>query len=287
MTIFEAVVLAIVEGITEFLPVSSTGHMIIASSVMGIAEDDFTKSFTIAIQFGAILSVVVLYWKRFFRSLDFYFKIFVAFIPALIAGFLLNDYIDSLLDNVLVVAIALVAGGIILIMVDKWFKLDKLHPQPVLEQPELPDADKRYGFTKKKSGDEISYAKAFKIGMFQCISLIPGVSRSAATIIGGLTQKLTRRAAAEFSFFLAVPTMFAATVYKMYEFFDDGNAFSSDEYFPLIIGNVIAFLVAILAMRSFVNFLTRHGFKLFGWYRIFVGAIILILLALGIDLEVV
>ncbi len=143
MTIFEAVVLAIVEGITEFLPVSSTGHMIIASSVMGIAEDDFTKSFTIAIQFGVILSVVVLYWKRFFRSLDFYFKLFVAFIPALIAGFLLNDYIDSLLDNVLVVAIALVAGGIILIMVDKWFKLDKLHPQPVLEQPELPDADKR------------------------------------------------------------------------------------------------------------------------------------------------
>ena len=204
MTIVEAIVLAIVEGITEFLPVSSTGHMIIASSLMGIAEDPFTKSFTIAIQLGAILSVVVLYWKRFFKSFNFYLKLLAGFIPAMILGLLLGDVIDALLENVLVVAISLVAGGIVLLFIDKIFGADT-------------------GDDKKEPG----FRQAFIIGVFQCLALVPGVSRSAATIIGGLTQKLTRKAAAEFSFFLAVPTMFAATIYKLYQFYDDGNSFGS------------------------------------------------------------
>ncbi|MFN0274576.1 MAG: undecaprenyl-diphosphate phosphatase [Chitinophagales bacterium] len=267
MTIFEAVVLAIVEGITEFLPVSSTGHMIIASSLMGIAEDDFTKSFTIAIQFGAILSVVVLYFKRFFKTLNFYFKLFVGFIPAAILGFLLGDEIDALLENVTVVAIALILGGIVLLFIDKLFSEDK--PVDVTDT------------------DNLSYKSAFAIGIFQCLALIPGVSRSAATIIGGLTQKLTRKTAAEFSFFLAVPTMFAATIYKMYEYYSEGPGFTSEQYTPLIIGNVVAFIIAILAMRTFVSYLTKHGFRIFGWYRIIIGAVILTLLALGIDLQVV
>lgn len=267
MTLFEAVVLAVVEGITEFLPISSTGHMIIASSLMGIAEEDFTKSFTVAIQFGAILSVVVLYFKRFFRSIDFYFRLFVGFIPAAVLGFLLGDFIDSLLENVLVVAIALIAGGIILLFIDKLFSDDAAD--------DLADSS------------TIPYKQAFIIGIFQCIAMIPGVSRSAATIIGGLTQKLTRKAAAEFSFFLAVPTMFAATGYSMYKLYSEGSGFESDAYMPLIVGNIVAFIIAILAMRSFVGFLTRHGFRIFGYYRIVLGGLILLLMALGVDLQVV
>jgi undecaprenyl-diphosphatase len=267
MTIFEAVVLAIVEGITEFLPVSSTGHMIIASSLMGIAHDDFTKSFTVAIQFGAILSVVVLYWKRFFKTINFYYKLFIGFIPAAILGFILGDYIDAMLENVVVVAIALIAGGIVLLFIDRLFGADITGDV--------------------STTDDISYKNAFTIGVFQCIAMIPGVSRSAATIIGGLTQKLTRKTAAEFSFFLAVPTMFAATGYKLYQLYSDGPGFSSADYAPLIIGNIVAFIIAIFAMRSFVSFLTKRGFKIFGYYRIIVGATILILLALGIDLQIV
>jgi undecaprenyl-diphosphatase len=264
MTILEAIVLAVVEGVTEFLPVSSTGHMIIASSLMGIAEDDFTKSFTVAIQLGAILSVVVLYWKRFFKSVGFYLKLLAGFIPAAVLGFLLSDQIDALLENVLVVAISLVAGGIVLLFIDQIFASDRADD---LAEP--------------------SYKNAFVIGLFQCIAMIPGVSRSAATIIGGLTQKLTRKAAAEFSFFLAVPTMAAATVYKLYQFYDEGGSFGQAEMTPLIIGNVVAFVIAILAMRSFVSYLTRHGFRLFGWYRIIVGSAILLMLALGVDLQIV
>lgn len=264
MTILEAIVLAVVEGITEFLPVSSTGHMIIASSLMGIAEEDFTKSFTVAIQLGAILSVVVLYWKRFFKSIGFYFKLLAGFIPAAILGFLLSDQIDALLENVVVVAISLVAGGVVLLFIDKLFASDR------------PD-DK----------ETPTYKNAFVIGLFQCIAMIPGVSRSAATIIGGLTQQLTRKAAAEFSFFLAVPTMAAATVYKLYQFYDDGGSFGNEELTPLIIGNVVAFVIAIIAMRSFVSYLTKHGFRLFGWYRIIVGSAILLMLALGVDLQIV
>ncbi|MEZ5050999.1 MAG: undecaprenyl-diphosphate phosphatase [Chitinophagales bacterium] len=264
MTITEAIVLAVVEGITEFLPVSSTGHMIIASSLMGIADDPFTKSFTVAIQLGAILSVVILYWKRFFKTFGFYWKLLVAFIPAVIAGLLFGDAIDALLENVTVVAISLVAGGIILLFIDRLFSDDKA-----------------------TDASEPTYKSSFIIGLFQCLAMVPGVSRSAATIIGGLTQKLTRKAAAEFSFFLAVPTMLAATVYKLYQFYGDGYSFGSHEWTPLILGNVVAFIIAIFAMRSFVQFLTRNGFRLFGWYRIIIGSAILLMLALGVDLQIV
>jgi undecaprenyl-diphosphatase len=262
MSVLEAIILAIIEGITEFLPISSTGHMIIGSSVMGIAAHPFTKMFTVAIQFGAILSVVALYWKRFFQSFDFYFKIFVAFLPAAVIGFLLNDYIDALLERVDVVGYMLLLGGIFFLF------LDKVFPQA-------------------ETDHTVTYPKALKIGFFQVIAMVPGVSRSAATIIGGLSQKLTRKTAAEFSFFLAVPTMFAATAYSMYKFFHNGSSFGKGEITLLLIGNVVAFVVAAIAIRSFITFLTKHGFKLFGYYRIVVGIIILILYYLGIELAIV
>jgi undecaprenyl-diphosphatase len=263
MSVFEAILLAIIEGITEFLPISSTGHMIIGSSLMGIAHHPFTKMFTVAIQFGAILSVVVLYWKRFFQTFDFYFKIFVAFLPAAIAGLLLKDFIDALLDRVDVVGYMLLIGGIFFLFLDKIFKSDRV------------------------TDENITYPKAVKIGMFQIIAMVPGVSRSAATIIGGLSQKLSKKTAAEFSFFLAVPTMFAATLYSMYEFFDDGGSFGKDEITALILGNVVAFVVAMVAIKSFIAYLTKHGFKIFGYYRIIVGLIILTLYYLGIELSIV
>ena len=264
MTILEAVVLAIIEGLTEFLPVSSTGHMIIGSSVMGIANDNFTKTFTIAIQFGAILSVVAIYWKRFFQSVNFYFKLLAGFIPAAVLGFLLDDYIDALLENVIVVATTLLLGGIVLIFVDRWFKK-----------------------TEDTGTSSVSYPTAFKIGLFQCIAMIPGVSRSAATIIGGLAQKMNRKAAAEFSFFLAIPTMFAATAYKLLKFYQAGGGFHDEEISILIIGNVVAFVVAIIAIKAFISFLNKHGFKYFGYYRIVVGIIILVLYFMGIELTIV
>lgn len=278
MTIFEAVVLAIVEGITEFLPVSSTGHMIIASSLMGIESDDFTKAFTVSIQFGAILSVLALYWKRFFRSVDFYVKLFVAFIPAAIVGIVFGDAIDSLLENVTAVAIALILGGIILIFIDKWFSAD--NPEDISDSNHIP------------------YKNAFLIGLFQCLAVIPGVSRSAATIIGGLSQKLTRKAAAEFSFFLAIPTMAGAMFKSMFmdEIESGANAGlrpyelllqHQENMTAFIIGNIIAFIIAIIAMRSFVGYLTKHGFRMFGYYRIVVGGIILILLLAGVDLQII
>lgn len=263
MSIFESIVLAIIEGITEFLPVSSTGHMIIGSSVMGIADDPFTKMFTVAIQLGAILSVIVLYWKRFFQSWDFYFKILVAFIPAAVFGLLFKDAIDALLERVEVVGYTLLLGGIFFLFIDRIFT------------------------THESDDQEITYAKALKIGLFQVISMVPGVSRSAATIIGGLSQKLTRKTAAEFSFFLAVPTMFGATVLSMFKFYRDGGSFGESEITALIIGNLVAFLVAMAAIKSFITFLTRHGFKVFGYYRILVGSIILILYYLGIEMSIV
>jgi undecaprenyl-diphosphatase len=262
MNYLQACILAIIEGITEFLPVSSTGHMIIGSSMMGIAEDEFTKTFTVAIQFGAILSVIVLYWKRFFQTVDFYLKLFVAFIPAAVFGKLLDDYIDSMLGNVLVVGYSLFAGGIILVMIDLYFFKDD-----------------------KDTDNQVSYAKAFKIGMFQVIAMIPGVSRSAATIVGGLSQKLDRKTAAEFSFFLAVPTMFAATVYKIYKLYSAGGGFQAEQLGILAVGNVVAFIVAMLAIKSFITYLTKHGFRLFGFYRIIVGLIIMILHFMGKELS--
>lgn len=263
MSLIEAIILAIIEGVTEFLPISSTGHMIIGSSLMGISRHPFTKMFTVAIQFGAILSVVVLYWRRFFQSFEFYFKILVAFIPAAVGGLVFKKHIDAMLERVDVVGYTLLLGGIFFLFMDRIFK---------------PGAE---------NDDSISYPKAFRIGIFQIIAMVPGVSRSAATIIGGLSQKLTKRTAAEFSFFLAVPTMFAAAVFSMYEFFDNGGSFGKQEVTALIAGNLVAFIVAMIAIRSFINFLTKHGFAVFGYYRIIVGIMILILYYMGIELSMV
>jgi undecaprenyl-diphosphatase len=264
MTLIEMLILAIIEGLTEFLPVSSTGHIIIATAFLGIESTAFIKLFTVAIQLGTILSVVVLYFKRFFKSWDFYFKLLVAFFPAIIFGLLFNNIIDDMLGDPMVVAISLVIGGVILLFVDKWFNGAKID-----------------------NSDEISYSTALKIGFYQCLAMIPGVSRSGASIVGGMSQKLTRKAAAEFSFFLAVPTMFGATAKKLLDFFKDGGQLSTHEINMLIIGNIVGFIVAILAIKSFIGFLTKHGFKWFGWYRIIIGGIIIILLLSGYNLSIV
>ncbi len=271
MTFFQAIILAIIEGVTEFLPVSSTGHIIIGSSIMGISDLPFTKLFTVSIQLGAILSVVVMYINRFLpfgkdrkTIIDFYRKLLIAFLPAVFAGLFLKKFIDRMLENVIVVAIALLIGGVIFLLLDKWFK------------------------NAEENGKEklTSNGKAFKIGLFQVIAMIPGVSRSAATIIGGLSQGLNKKAAAEFSFFLAVPTMFAATVKDLYDYYKTGEGFKQDEIFLLLTGNIVAFIVAMFAIRSFVAYLTKHGFKVFGYYRIAVGIIILFLYAMGYNLKI-
>ena len=278
MNTIEAILIAIVEGLTEFLPVSSTGHMIITQNLLGVESTDFVKAFTVIIQFGAILSVVCLYWKRFFRlnpgkvtdlksflyKFDFYWKLLVAFIPAAIFGLLFSDLIDSMLESVWIVAIMLVLGGIFMLFVDKIFN----HPDPQ---------------------DRMTEKRAFIIGLFQCIAMIPGVSRSMATIVGGMAQRLSRKAAAEFSFFLAVPTMFAATAYKMLKLFlePNGTEVLRENIGVLIIGNVVAFIVALLAIKFFIGFVTKYGFKAFGYYRIIVGGIILVMLLLGYNLQIV
>jgi undecaprenyl-diphosphatase len=264
MTYFEALIIAIVEGLTEFLPISSTGHMMIATAVLGIKATPFVKLFTIAIQLGAILSVVVLYFKRFFKSVNFYIKLIVAFIPAAIFGLLLGDYIDAALENLMGVAIALFVGGIILLFVDKWFKNNN-----------------------RDEEEDITHLKALKIGLFQCLAMWPGMSRSACTIVGGMTQGLTRKNAAEFSFFLAVPTMFAATAKKLLDFYKDGITLNGQEINILVFGNVVAFIVALLAIKSFIGFLNKYGFKGFGWYRIVVGGILIILFLLNIPIEII
>jgi undecaprenyl-diphosphatase len=272
MSILQAIILAIIEGLTEFLPVSSTGHMIIGSSMMGIADDSFTKLFTVSIQFGAILSVVVIYRKRFFPDgmpvktlFNFYRRLFIAFLPALAAGIAFGSLIRDMLGNVLVVAGALLIGGVIFILIDKWF----------------------HRAEESGTGYVPSDKKALKIGLFQIIAMIPGVSRSAATIIGGLSQGLNKKAAAEFSFFLAVPTMLAATVKDLYDYANTDIGITQQEVLLLVIGSVVAFIVAILAIRSFVAYLTKHGFKIFGYYRIIVGLAIIVLHALGYDLTIV
>ena len=279
MSFWHAVILAIVEGLTEFLPVSSTGHMIIASSLMGINTLEFTKMFTVNIQFGAILSVLVLYWKRFFQSVDFYKKLLLAALPALVIGFALNKVIDALLESVLTVAVSLVLGGIVLLFVDKWFRNDQTHTTPSARQ-------------------------AFFIGLAQCLAMIPGVSRSAASIIGGLAPGISRQAAAEFSFFLAIPTMLAAASYKFITDFlhldikDDLlklniprieaslQKLSGHDLQVLLVGNLVAFVVAMLAIKFFISFLTKYGFRIFGIYRIIVGLLLLVLLFFGVDLSV-
>lgn len=276
MNILETIIIAIVEGLTEFLPVSSTGHMIITQNLLGVESTEFVKAFTFIIQFGAILSVVVLYWKRFFRlnhtpapegatplkrflhKYDFYWKLFVAFIPAAILGLLFSDMIDAMLESVTVVAITLILGGIFMLFCDKIFN-------------------------KGSESTELTEKRAFWIGMFQCISMIPGVSRSMATIVGGMAQKLTRKAAAEFSFFLAVPTMLGATLFKIIKL--DMNIIT-ENLGTLLIGNAVAFIVAMLAIKFFIDFVTKYGFKAFGWYRIIVGAAILIMLFTGHNLTI-
>ena len=267
MNLIEAIILAIVEGLTEYLPVSSTGHMIITAALFGIQSNDFVKLFNVSIQFGAILAVVVLYFKRFFRSIDFYFRLFVAFLPSAIVGFLLKSYIDKLLENVTVVAVMLLLGGIVLLFVDKWFAKNETAPLTETEP-------------------EVSYKTGFIIGCFQCLAMIPGVSRSAASIIGGQTQGLTRKTAAEFSFFLAVPTMFAATAKSLW---DDKEmlASQSDKLWLLLIGNAVAFIVAMLAIRFFIGFLTKYGFRAFGYYRIALGIILLVLIFSGVNLKII
>ena len=281
MDIISSIIIAIVEGLTEFLPVSSTGHMIITEKLLGVPADDFVKAFTVIIQFGAILSVVCLYWRRFFRlnhtpapegasslrrflhKYDFYWKLLVAFIPAAVIGLAFGDVVDSLLENVVVVAVMLILGGIFMLFCDKIFN---------------------HG-----SDDTVLTEKrALRIGLFQCIAMIPGVSRSMATIVGGMSQRLTRRAAAEFSFFLAVPTMLAATGYEVLKLFLKGDAaVLTGNVTTLIVGNVVAFVVALLAIKFFINFVTKYGFKAFGWYRIIVGSAILIMLACGVDLAII
>jgi undecaprenyl-diphosphatase len=262
MNLIQAIIEGIIEGVTEFLPVSSTGHMIIASSAMHIEKDAFTKMFEIAIQLGAILSVVVLYWRKFFdfSRWQFYVKLIVAVIPALVLGKLFSDKIDMLLESPLTVGITLLAGGIILLFIDKVFSHNNIG-----------------------SDEKISYPKAFIIGIWQCLAMIPGVSRSAASIIGGMQQKLTRKLAAEFSFYLAVPTMAAATGYKMLKTWKENpEVVTNTQNLKLLaVGNVVAFVVAMLAIKFFISYLQKHGFKLFGWYRIIVGIIVLVLIYSG------
>lgn len=289
MSILESIILAIVEGLTEFLPVSSTGHMILAQGIMGIESTPFVRAFTVMIQSGAILSVVLLYWRRFFTAkgaraitgeastlsessqdrskkrlpalVRFYLLLVIGCIPAAIFGFLFEDIIDKLLSNVYVVAIMLLVGGVFMLFIDQIFA--------------------------NSNETKIKPNNAFIVGLFQCIAMIPGVSRSMATIVGGLQQKLNRKLAAEFSFFLAVPTMFGATLLKAYKLYKEyGMAIFVDNATTLIIGNIVAFFVALVAIRFFIAFLTKYGFKTFGWYRIAIGAIILILLLAGLPLSV-
>jgi undecaprenyl-diphosphatase len=261
MNVIQAIILAIIEGLTEFMPVSSTGHMIIGSTAMGIASDPFVKVFTVAIQFGAILAVLVLYWRRFLQNFDFYVKLFIGFLPALAAGLLLKKYVDRLLESIVTVGISLLLGGIVLVLLDRYFERKRKLDTSI---------------------EDVSWLKALKIGAFQVIAMVPGVSRSAATIIGGLTQGLSPTTAAEFSFFLAVPTMFAATAKSLLDYFtEEGGSISGQEWILLAVGNVVAFVVALLAIRSFIGYLTKHGFKIFGYYRIFVGVCILLLWWLG------
>lgn len=260
MDTIQSIIIAVVEGLTEFLPISSTGHMIITEKLLNLSSTDFSKVFTVAIQLGAILAVVVLYWKKFFdfKNWQFYAKLIAAVIPALVLGFLLSDRIDALLESSLTVAISMLAGGIILLFIDNVFKEHTINDEK-----------------------DVSFSRAILIGAWQCLAMIPGVSRSAASIIGGMQQKLTRSAAAEFSFFLAVPTMLAATGYKLLKYYKEYGGFSSNEIKQLAIGNVVAFIVAVLAIKFFIGFLKKHGFRIWGYYRIIVGIVLLVLIFTG------
>ncbi len=277
MDFIQTVIIAIVEGLTEFLPVSSTGHMIITQGLLGMESTPFLKAFTVIIQFGAILSVVCLYWRKFFypESMQthgytwweairrFYLRLIVGVLPAVVLGLSFNDFIESNLGNVTLVAVMLIIGGVFMLFCDKLFN-------------------------KGSEQTEMTFKRAFIIGVFQCISMIPGVSRSMSTIVGGMAQKLTRKAAAEFSFFLAVPTMFGATCLETYKLITggEGNVLTQGNNLEmLLIGSIVAFVVAIAAIKFFINYVAKYGFVAFGWYRIVVGLLILGLGWMGYDLK--
>lgn len=278
MNALETIIIAIVEGLTEFLPVSSTGHMIIAQSLLGVESTPFVKAFTVIIQFGAILSVICLYWKKFFyptaeRSgvsywkamYDFYARLIVGVLPAVVLGLAFNDFIESNLGNVTLVAVMLIIGGVFMLFCDRIFN-------------------------KGSEDTKLTYKRAFTVGLIQCISMIPGVSRSMATIVGGMSQSLTRKAAAEFSFFLAVPTMFGATCLETYKLISHGDGSlltQGNNLEMLLLGSVVAFVVAILAIKFFISYVTKYGFAAFGWYRIIVGLIIIACALCGIELKMV
>jgi undecaprenyl-diphosphatase len=267
MSVIQAIIMAIVEGLTEFLPVSSTGHMALTAAFLGIEKDAFTKLFIENIQFGTIISVIILYWRKFldFKSISFYLKLVVAFIPAAIVGVLLKKHIDEVLENPFFIAIVLFLGGILLLYVDKWFKNTHIEKE-----------------------EEITYKNALVIGFFQILAVVfPGLSRSAATIVGGMQQKLTRKMAAEFSFFLAVPTLAGAFAKSLWDTFHDNPEILTPHNIQiLILGNVVGLIVAIIAIKAFITFLTNHGFKLFGYYRIGVGLLLIIWLLTGHSLAV-
>jgi undecaprenyl-diphosphatase len=270
VSLFEAIIVAIIEGLTEYLPVSSTAHMIFTSTLFGNEKDEFVKMFQVSIQFGAILAVVVAYWRKFFdfSNFQFYIKLALAVIPALVLGYLFDDAIESVLEKPVPIAIVMVCGGIILLLIDRWFKTPEIHDEK-----------------------QIPVKSAVTIGFWQCLAMMPGVSRSAASIIGGMQQKLSRTTAAEFSFFLAVPTMLAVTAYSV--FLKDWNykgqemkgiemiLYSPDNLHNenltiFLIGNLVAFVVALIAIKTFVSFLNKYGFKPFAWYRILIGIVLLI-----------
>lgn len=278
MNTLETIIIAIVEGLTEFLPVSSTGHMIIAQSLLGVESTPFVKAFTVIIQFGAILSVICLYWKKFFyptaersgvsywRAMyDFYARLVVGVLPAVVLGLAFNDFIESNLGNVTLVAVMLIIGGVFMLFCDRIFN-------------------------KGSEDTRLTYRRAFTVGLIQCISMIPGVSRSMATIVGGMSQRLTRKAAAEFSFFLAVPTMFGATCLEAYKLISHGGGSlltQGNNLETLLLGSAVAFVVAILAIKFFINYVTKYGFAAFGWYRIIVGIVIIACALCGIELKMV
>lgn len=258
MNLFQAIAIAIIEGITEFLPISSTAHMKFANPFLGIANTPFVDLFEVVIQLAAIASVVVIYYKRFFdfKHYSFYLKLIVAVIPALIFGALLKKHIDAALGNLWVIATVMVAGGVVLLFIDKLFSKSNAETT------------------------ELSYKQSFIVGCFQVLSILfPGLSRSAATIIGGMSQRLTKKTAAEFSFFLAVPTMLAASAKSTLDVYKDhADVFSNGNLFTLLIGAVIAFVVALISVRFFIQFVQKNGFRLFGWYRIALGLVIMTLL---------
>lgn len=252
MTLFQSILIAIIEGLTEFLPISSTGHMILASTAMGIHEDEFVKTFEVFIQLGAILAIALMYIKRFLRSLTIYFKLITAFLPTAVVGLLAYDYIKAYLFNPVVVSVSLILGGVVLLFIDK----------KVLQQT-----------TTVAEVEDISYKNAFFIGLFQCFSMVPGTSRAAATIIGGVFNGLDRKQAMEFSFLLAVPTMMAAGGYDLLK---TDLAFTSEQLGLMAIGFVVAFASAWVAVKLFLSYVSTHGFTAFGWYRIVLGLLFLL-----------